>query len=189
MDYSKFISKKEKWLKLALVLAVVIIIFGALIFTEFNKKEEPETIEIIDSEKSNNLWYIKYIIIGNVIILCFLFKGGKAQPTLKPDEEIIKFVADEIYMNKGIYLDTNNSNVRVQRGAPEETYVEFLKEHIIYLCLEGVGIIERYPGESIKSVKEGKQDDKIQVKLAEIGIARKKHLETLEEYGLTEETS
>lgn len=178
MDYSRFKPKRQKGLEIALILSVVIMIMGVMVFSSSNDDD------VTESDSTDQGW-IKWIIIAAVIL--FIIYKKKPDSTLQTDEQIIKHVADEIYNSKGIYLSTKNSNVRVQRGAPEETYVEFLDECITYLYLEGIGIIERYPGESIKIVKKGKQEDQIQMKLAEIGIARKKHMETLENYGLVEE--
>lgn len=185
MDYSNFKSKRHKSLEVALFFAIIIIIFGFLIFSEMNKNDSVENTEQNDTDYGWVKWIALLLIIG------FIFTKTRQKPTPTTDEEIIKYVADEIYSSKGIYLSTKILNVRVQRGAPEETYVEFLKESFTCLYLNGVGIVERYPGESIKNVKEAKQEDKIQSKLADIGIdIRKdnlKHKNMLEIMGRTED--
>ena len=181
MDYSRFKPKKQKWLEYAVFFAVVIMIVGYAVFSNINNTEEPATTE--EPSKPN---YLIYIIPAGIIAYLIL-NSKTALPPPKTVEEIIKTVADTVYNDRGIYLNTTNSNVRVQRGAPDETYVEFLTESFTYLYLENVGIIEKYPGESIKAIKKAKAEDKIQMKLAEIGIARKKHMEKLEELGLTTE--
>lgn len=190
MNYvEKFKSKKQKWLEIALIFAVLILIVGGLIFHGLNQPvDNTQNIngtQTATAEEENKYWYVKYII--GIIILYYLFKSRKPLLPMKTDDEIINFVADEIYNTKGEYLNTQLNNVKVEKGAPNETYVEFTKEHMTYLYFEGVGIIERYMGETIRMVKETKQQDSIQIKLADIGIANKKHMEKLEAYGLTEE--
>ena len=154
-------------------------------FLVFSNDDEVTSVED-DSKDNSNLW--KLACLGLVAVLLYpIFVNGKRSSPVKTDEEIIKFVADEIYTDKGIYLNTSLNNVRVQKGGVDETYVQFLDTFLTCLYLEGIGIIERYPGESIKQIKKGKQGDIIEMKLADIGLARKKHMEKLDAYGLTEE--
>ena len=155
-----------------------------------NQKDENITPDITMTEpKEKDYSWVKWVV-GGIIILYFATKN-KPINMPKNDEEIIKFVANELYREKGLYFNKKIDNVRTQRGAPGETYVEFLKEHITYLYLDDVGIVERYPGESIKNVKEGKQGDEIEMELAKSGVAKKKildiHNARLEAYNLTEE--
>lgn len=189
-DYSKFRSKKEKWLGIALLLAITIIFMTLMIYSGVKDDNiTPEGEEVLNTENKSNLsGFFNYILIGVIILMIILYFTRKKDiiGTI-PDEEIINFIANEVHTNQGVYLNDHIENVRVQRGAPGETYVEFLKEAQTYLHYDGVGIIERYPGESIKTVKRAKADDEIAKDLAKLGIARKKHKETLERLGLIDE--
>ena len=168
MDYSKFVSKREKWLKLALLMAIVIMIIGALIFMGFNNKKEPEVIEVeIISEGSSNAWYVKYIIGGLILIILFLIFGKvKSEDNLETDFEVTNFIANEIKRNEGVTLRTSVDNVTVQKGGVDETYVEFADKQLTVLYKEGVGCTERYPGGTIKNVKKWKISDVIEMETA-----------------------
>lgn len=181
MSYlEKFKSRRQKWLEYSLIFAIIIIVIGALALSSDDKELDVEN----DEEDGD---YSLLLFLFSPFILYLVIKSRNKNNELLTDGEIINFVADSIYKEKGVYLNTSLDNVRVQRGAPDETYVQFIDMSVTYLYTGGIGITERYPGESIKSIKKGKQEDKITMKLAEIGIARKKHLENLESYGLTEE--
>jgi len=169
----KYKSKKQSWLEMALFFASIIIIFGILIFSSQDKTEGTD----------GNL----FIYLIGALILLWYWNKRRAKPTPKTHEEIINFIADDVYRHKGLYLKTDNNNVKVQRAGVGETYVEFLGEHLTFLYLDGVGIVEKYPGESIKSIQKYKQDDIIQMKLAEIGLAKKRHVDNLEVHELTDE--
>ena len=186
MDYTKFVTKREKSLKLALLFAIILMVIGFLVLSN-----DDEVTSVEDDSKPVTNWW-KWICFGLVsIVLYLIFGRNKNLLSIKTDEEIIKFVADEIYKDKGIYLNTSLSNVRVQKGGVDETYVQFLDRFLTCLYLEGVGIIERYPGESIKQVKKAKQGDIIEMELARGHVAKKKfidiHNARLEAYDLTEE--
>lgn len=184
----KYKSKKQKWLEISLALVVLILLIGGLIVNNINTNVSTDNSTQTQQQgvdEESKYPYVKYII--GIVVLYWLFGKKNVISNVKTDEEIIDFVADEIYKTKGIYLNTKFGNVKTQNGAPNETYVEFINEHMTYLYLDKVGIIERYTGETIRDVKNSKQEDKIQMKLAEIGIANKKHIDKLEEYGLTEE--
>ena len=186
MDYSKFVTKREKSLKIALVLAIILMVIGYLVFSN-----DDESISVEDdsgAETNNYKW--GFFALGAIILYLIFGNGNKSLP-VKTDEEIINFVADEIFEDKGIYLNTSLNNVRVQKGGVDETYVEFLDKHLAFLYLENVGITERYPGESIKQIKKAKHGDIIEMEMAKGRVAKKKfvdlHNARLEAYDLTEE--
>ena len=160
----------------------MIIILGSLMLSGMNNKD---TIDAKPSTAENQYGFVKYIVVFIIILL--VFNRGKPTATSMKHDEIIEFVADEMHNSKSIYLNTNYENVRVQRGAPGESYVEFVDECITFLHVDGVGIVESFPGETIKNIKLQKQQDEIEMSLAKIGIAKKKHMDTMEQYGLTEE--
>ena len=191
MNYPEiFKSKRQKWLEITVGLAVVVIIIMVLVFSGSSDDTiatPAPTITTADEKDNSSLNYVIAVIVGCGLGYFLLRKRDNSGMPMLPDGEIIEFIADEIYQEQGVYLDTRVYNVRVQRGIPGETYVEFLKESQMYLHFNGVGIIERYPGESIKIVKGAKADDKIQMDLAKIGIAKKRHIDTMEKLGLTEE--
>lgn len=185
MEYiEKFKSKKQRWLEYSLVLALIIMILGSLMISGLNNKDS-DSIQRIDGNQSGDYGFVKYIVV--LIIIILIYNRGKSKSTPMQDNEIIEFVADEIHSSKSVFLNTKHDNVRVQCGAPGESYVEFIEECITFLHKDGIGIVERYPGETIKDIKLQKQQDEIQMSLAKIGIAKKKHMDTLEQYGLTEE--
>ena len=191
MDYSKLKSTNQKWLEIGLLLAILILVIGFLIFTGFDdKKEATKVVGEGGAEEKKSFWkflaaVVPYIVI--IVLAYFLYNNNKANFTQRTYNEVIELLAKEVFSTKDIYLNTKFTNVKVERGNPNETYCEFLNEHITYLYAEGVGVVEIFPGQSIRNIKKGKQEDKIQMKLAEIGIAKKKHIEMLDSYNLTEE--
>ena len=192
VDYSKFKSKKEKWLGIALLLAVTIIIMVLMISSGVKDDTiTPEGDMTLDTEsKFNSSGALNYAFTGIIILMIiWYFTRKKDIIGTIPDEEIINFIANEIYNTRGVYMNAHIDNVRVQRGAPGETYVEFLKEAQTYVYFDGVGIIERYPGESIKIVKRAKAEDENAKERAKIGFAQLKHIETLERLGKIDEES
>ena len=185
-------SKKEKWLGIALLLAITIIVMVLLISSGFKDGTvAPEDDATLNTEKDFDLsGFINCVLTSVIIIMIFLYFTRKKDiiGTI-PDEKIINFIANEVHTNQGVYLNAHVDNVRSQRGGAGETYVEFLKEAQTYLYLDGVGIIERYPGESIKIVKRAKAEDENAKERAKIGFAQLKHIETLERLGKIDEES
>ena len=184
MEYfEKFKSKKQRWLEYSLILALVIIILGSLVLFGSNNNDVGVDAKPDTADNQNDL--LKYIVV--LIIIILIVNRGKPKPSAMNHNEIVEFVADEIHDSKSVFLNTKYENVRVQRGAPGESYVEFVEECITFLHLDGVGIVESFPGETIKNIKLQKQQDEIEMSLAKIGIAKKKHMDSMEQYGLTDE--
>ena len=187
MDYPQiFKSKRQKWLEITVGLAVIVIIIMVLVFSG-SSDDTIATPSADDDTKDNTLNYVIAAIVGCGLGYFLLRKRDNNNIPILPDGEIIEFIADTIYRDHGIYLDTRIYNVRVQRGIPGEAYVEFLKEALMFLHYSNIGIIERYPGESIKVVTQAKELNKIQSSLAENGIADSRHFTNLKGLELTDE--
>lgn len=189
MDYTKFVTKREKSLKIALMLAIMLMVIGFLIFS--NDDNTSVETGIVDNSKPAFDTY-KWGFFGLAAILMYIVFGrNKNSITAKTDEEIIKFVADKVYIKRGIPLNTSLDNVTVQKGGVDETYVEFWDKKLTFMYLEGTGIVERYPGKLIQNIKKGKHSDVIEMEMAKGKVATKKladlHNTRLEAYDLTGE--
>lgn len=95
---------------------------------------------------------------------------------------IVKTIADEEFQ-WGKILNTSTDNVVVEIGGPDEFLVYFRNENITYTFKIGTGIVESIPGKTIDIIKELKQSNIIELKLAEIGIARKARLAHIADVG------
>lgn len=197
IDYSKLKTKKQKWLEVALFFAVVLVFIAFLAY--FGLQGNSDTITPIDGnvtyiaengDSVNRWWFIPHLfVLGLIAIIIWLFstRGNKPIPSMI-DTDIIKIVADQIHNEEeNLLLSTRLINVKTQRSEPDEWYIEFINEAITFVFRQGTGVVERHIGMSIDNINEKKANDKIRMKLAEIGIARKRHLDIMEREGLTNE--
>lgn len=184
MDYSKLKSKRQKYLEIALVLALLIIVIIAAVLYTTPKTETETEVEEVEKEPLWKNGWLQLFVLG--AILLYLYTRKKEVKHLQ-NFEIIKLIADTIYQEKGLYLDTSLENVTVKKGGADEVYVEFDSNKRTFLFEQGVGITEIHNGKTITDVIDEKSKDVIQMKLAEQGIARKKIMEDMERLGLTGE--
>lgn len=165
-------SKENKAFKIALTFAIVIIFIMLLIFFSGGSDEENGVINGVK----------KLILPAIGIGILYLMIVRKSNPLTQYD--IIKNVADSHYEQTGKILNTYPTNTRVSRGGIGETYIEFIDQIYTFLFLDGVGIVESYPGLTIEDIKRVKQDDKITMQMARAGIVRHAQMDKLDRLGL-----
>lgn len=165
-------SKENKASKIALTLAIVIIFIMLLIFFSGGSNEGNGAMSGVT----------KLILPAICIAILYLMIVKKRNPLTQYD--IIKNVADSHHKQTGKILNTTPSNTRVSRGGIGETYIEFIDQIYTFLFLDGVGIVESYPGLKIDDIKRAKQDDKITMQMARAGIAKHAQMDKLDRLGL-----
>ena len=177
-------TKKQKWLEITVVLAIVIFGIMFLIIMSFSNVVDPS----VESNKQFTLWdFVKYLAVAGIGILIGRFLNRKSEEKILPAEDIINHVANEEHRNRGIYLSTKSGNVTTERGLDNETYVEFYNEAITFLFEDGIGIRERHPGRLIKDIKGAKQKDMIEMKRAETEIRIEKDRKMMNVYDRVDE--
>ena len=165
-------SKTNKAMKVALGLALILIFMMILILFAQGG----------DDGESNKGTINKILGILIIISSIWFFAGRKKRNSQKTQYDIIEFVADNEYKRSARTL--NVRSVNVERGGADETYVYFLKNHITFLYIEGVGVVETHQGKDIGTVKREKQRDEIAMTVAKDGISNQRNRNKLIEAGL-----
>lgn len=180
MDYTKLKTKKQKWLEIALILAIIIIIIA--FFAYSGLKNSSSTVEPITTERESDKWaFMNYILTALVLgFIYYTYNKNKGDYTTMTAYEVVNFVANEVYFHENMILDDKNTTVEL--GAPKETYVEFEKEARTFMLVDGEGIKEMYKGQAIKQIKNRKAKNEIASDLAKVGISDYKDLVKMERF-------
>ena len=134
--------------------------------------DDKDTMDDADTEKEPWLNSEKKKKLA-VLIICtgalyWYFTRTEPPPTYY---EIVKEVADKFYDdNHGEILATIPENIRVRKGTLGEHYIEFIKEIYTVVYVEGIGVQEVYPGQTIIEVKKLKDKDEIAMLIAKSPI-------------------
>ena len=168
-------SKTNKATKVALWLALILIFMMILILFA-------QSGDDVEGKKSGVNTILGILIIISSI---WFFARRNKRNSQKTQYDIIELVADNEHKRSARTL--NVLSVNVERGGAGETYVHFLENHVVYLYLEGVGVVETHRGKDIGIVKREKQMDEIAMAVAKDGIASQKNINKLTEAGLYKE--
>lgn len=157
--------------KVALILGVLILIIVMLILMADMGDKDTQQDTIDDAEKEPWLNSDMKKKLGVIIIaagvLYWYFTRTESPPTYY---EIVKEVADKYYVDNGRYLSTIPENIRVRKGTIGEHYIEFINEIFTVVYVEGIGVQEVYPGQTIIEVKNLKDKDEIAMAIAKSPI-------------------
>jgi len=178
-------SKTNRAWKYVAILGVLIIVMLLLIVAYFTNAltENSTTKETI----SWIVALIKFLLIGGAlaffgVVVNWVYTMRKSEYINK--DEILNAVADTEYEYSGTTLNTNPKNVRLEMSMPPyEWMVQFRDEGLVYTFRKGVGIVESWHGETIDRIKAERQRNKIDIKLAEAGIAKNMHSDRMAQMG------
>ena len=151
--------------KIALIIGGVIIIIVIFIFMG-NSSTEEETTDIDGVEKES--WFTsdmkkKLLVAGIAIgVLYWYFTRTEDPMTIF---EIITEVANAHHDKKGMILSTMPNDIRVGRGIANEHFIEFIPNIYSVVYVEGVGVVESYPGMTLFDLKKTKSRDEIDMRL------------------------
>lgn len=147
------VTKKERLLGITLFFAVILVIILVLV-----------TLNTIPIEE------LKGFSLPIALIICTIMyinsRKRKSMISYKTDEEIVQIVKDSYYKTQGITLNSEYSNVDIQRGNVGEAYINFLDLQLTVKYQEGIGPIERYNGKNIRSIKKDQGKDEMHMMMA-----------------------
>lgn len=169
--------------KTTLIIGVLIVIIVILImFANLdNAQNEPVTsAEGVENEGGIDWkrWLAGALLVG-VAIGWYLTRSEDKLTQYT----VIKQAADDYYNYNKTYLSTLPTNVRVSRGGIGEYYVEFIKEIYTVLFVEGSGIQESYPGQTMIEVKRLRANDELSMTRAKAGITTKTQIDSMRALG------
>lgn len=147
-DTKILLSKENKYTKIALGVAVVLIVMLYLI----------SSAAPANSETKNYNGLIAIIIC----VIAYYYYTKRNTKSLS-NEEVIKLIAQYLYRNAAIHIDSTYSNIKIIEGNIGDRYIQLTTPAMTFLYRDEIGIVEQHPGLLVTQVLRERADDELTI--------------------------
>lgn len=169
------VSKENRSTKIALGIAIILIILLYLVLSA-----NPE-----NSEAKNYNGFITLALIGGAI-----YYYTKRKTKTLTNEQVIALVAQYMYRNAAIHIDSIYSNIKIVQGNVGERYIQLKTPAMTFLYRDGFGIVEQHPGLLVTQVLKEQAEDEIAITRGKMKLKEDAMYRRLDDMGaLPEEAS